>query len=504
MSDEHLFSNKPFFCQQNISVADTLRLEHFDILKATDPVTGVAARCGDPLLGTLMQKHIVHELIRCGGDDIDLNFMMDLYPATDPTMVSATTWYNRYMCDIDYNIYSANTATAAGPGLPVTFNLLKSNHAGSGQLSIASVGLQLVDKDNMIWYTIQAVDTTVNYGHGITVIPNDETVTATIKPNKQYLILPFRMVGGCACPVNTNSMSTLGYAQALHPVKVRRDWRICIDILKGYPDDIRYAVTFDSTGKAVDNWLLLQEIEMRRGIKMGLNMLAFIGSPTTNETLLSGVDATIDSVHTGFYGMVPTIKYGGGKVYPIRRDVGFDMEWDFEPIMLYNASRKLSKKYTALHGMKFRLDVNDRSNKMVLRNGLGISEYDAFRRKDLGEDGNSDLQKLGITGYLYNGWELNFKEMQSWSDYRFVGSDRWNSTAIFMPTQGITENGKRIPPIEFYNYGNGQWTGAYEEHFVDERETTRCEFLSGYATQALGMGLHCPDQWILIDPVDPT
>lgn len=504
MPDVDIFSNKPKFCNNPATINETLNMQHFDMVLQANPATSSFARCGDPLLGTTLQKHIVHDYIKCGGEDIDINFMMDMYPATDPTKVSASTWYNRYKCDPDFNIYVANTVTGTAPGAPIIFNMSKSNHMGGGTLSMASEGLQFLDKDNMIWYTITDVNTTVNYGHRITIVPNDATVTASVRVNKQYLILPFRMVGGCACPIYTTSLSPLGYAQALKPVKIRRDWRLCIEVLKGKPDDVRYGVIFDMNGNPVDSYTLQQEQDMRIGLRMAVNMLAFMGSPTTNTTLLSGVDATIDATYTGFYGLIPTIQYGGGKVYNIRRDQGFDFETDFEPIMLYQGSRKLSRDFTALHGMKFRFDINDKSNKLVLRTGAGINDYDAFRRKDLDESGASWLQKLGIKGYDYEGFSVNLKEMKSWSDYRFMGSDRWNSTALFMPHKGVTEDGKRIPPIEFYNYGNGPWDGSYEEEFRDERKINGCEYLAGYGTQALGMGVHCPDQWILVNPIDPT
>lgn len=506
MPDVNIFSNKPMFCQKNYTVNDTLMLSHFNAMHQANPATSSAALCGDPLMGTAYQKHIVHDLIRCGGDKIDLNFMMDMYPATDPTRVSASVWYNRYQCDADFNIYAANTVTGTVAGGAITFNLLRSNHGGTnGGLSMASEGLQLVDKNKMIWYTITNVDTTVGYGHRITIVPNDGAVIASIKKDQQYLILPFRMIGGCACPVITTSLNSVGYVQELHPALVRRDWRLCIEVLKGRPEDLRYAMTFDMQGEPVDSWYVKQEQDMRLGIRMGINMMAFMGSPTTNPTLLSGVDATIDSTYTGFYGMIPTIQYGGGKVYNIRRDQGFDWEYDFEPIMLWQGSRKLAKRFTGLVGMGFLFSNNDRSNKLVARTGLGLQDYDAFRRRDLDGMGMyADMQKLGIMGYTYKGYGVNLKEINAFSDYRYMGSDRWSNTMILMPTEGVTENGRTLPPIEFYNYGTDQWNNDYQEIFVDERYTTKCDFLSGYATQGIAMGMHCPDQWILVNPIDPT
>jgi len=206
MSDVQLFSNKPMFCDKTITVDETLNLSHFNALTEINPATSSYGRCQNKLLGTLFQKHIVHELIRCGGELIDTNWMLDMYPATDPTMVSATTWYNRYMCDPDFNIYAASTVYGTGPGVPFTFTLLRGNHASGGTTSMPAEGFQLLDKANMIWYTITAVDTTNPYGHRITLTPNDALVTGVIKINKQYLVLPARMIGGIFLPASVTPL----------------------------------------------------------------------------------------------------------------------------------------------------------------------------------------------------------------------------------------------------------------------------------------------------------
>lgn len=505
MPDVQLFTNKPSFCQKNLSVNETLNLSHFDVLAESNASTSSYARCGDPLLQTLFIRNVVHKLIRCGGERIDLNFVLDMFPASDPTRVSSKRWFNHYNCDPDFNIYSSNAVTSATAGGAITFNLLKANHGGGGELSIPAPGFIFFDKDNMIQYTITNVDTTTNYSHRITITPNDTTVYASIKTNTAYLVIPARMIGGCSCPIITNSMASLGYVQELNPIRLRRDWKLCIDLLTGYEDKIQYAVTYDMQGNPVDSWDVKEAQDMRLGLRMALNIIALIGSPTTNASLISGVGATIDSLHTGFYGIVPTIQYGGGNVYDYRADQGFDLEADGEPIFLYQDSRKRTKKFMVWHGQKFRFNLIDRTNKLVARTDLGKNEWEAFRRAGAVDlDGNTGVEKLGVDMYKYQGFQLDFKKIDAFSDYRYFGSDRWNGTAIFMPQDGATENGRPLQPVEFYNYGVGQWTGDYYEQFIDFRKTTGCEEIGGYATESIGMGVHCPDQWILANPIKPV
>src|SRR5678809_794513 len=97
--------------------------------------------------------------IRCGGTPIDINFMMHMFPnMSDKSMVDTKTWYNHYICDIDMNIQVASPVTATGPGQPVTFQLLRGNHGGSGTESYPAAGFTMVDKENNILLEITKVD----------------------------------------------------------------------------------------------------------------------------------------------------------------------------------------------------------------------------------------------------------------------------------------------------------------------------------------------------------
>lgn len=503
MSDVQLFTNKPKFCQQELSTSQILNLPFIDMNVGAFSDPNNFGLCGDPTMGTLLQKNLVHVGIHCGGENIDLNFMRELFP-NSTTRVDSKRFYNQYICDVDLNIYFAASAQGSGPGVPFYAQILKSKHSANGTLSAPAKGYMLFDKNNQITYTITNVDTTTPFAHRVELTPNDGSITGSIKANVGYLVGQSRLVGGCNCAIVTNAASTIGYVQELHPVRVRRDWRVCIDLLTGYKDQFRYAIIYDINGKPQDAWDVFEAMEMRKGIQSSLNLLSWIGTPTTNANLISGAGATIDGNHTGFYGFLPTLKYGGGNVYNYAPDKGFDLEADGEAIMLYQDSRKKSKNFLVLHGNKFRMDLVDRTNKMVARTGVGQDQWEAFRRMgDLtGQDNATAIAKLNIDSYKYNGHRLDFKMVDGWSDYRYAGSDYFNSMAIFLAQDGATLNGAKKDPIEFYNYGKGQWTGDYEEHYIDFRKgDSGCNDIGGWAAESLAMGVHCPENHILINPI---
>src|SRR6266849_1068302 len=110
-----VFSNRSKFCTKPLTLEQTLDLAHFNVLTESSLENGSAnafgAACGDPNLGTTFIYNIIHQVIRCGGKPIDLNFFMDLFPH-QPRMVETKEWFNHYICDPDLNIYAA--ATVAG------------------------------------------------------------------------------------------------------------------------------------------------------------------------------------------------------------------------------------------------------------------------------------------------------------------------------------------------------------------------------------------------------
>jgi hypothetical protein len=503
MPDVQLFTNQPQFCQKNLSTSETLSLPVINMNLGLNADPNNFALCGDPNLGTLIVKNMIHKQIRCGGAPIDLTFMEDMFPMSSPNMVETKRWFNHYVCDPDWNVYAAASVTGTGPGQPAWVQLLKANHGAGGNFSLPAEGFSFFDKDNQVQYQITDVDTSVPYAHRFEVTPLDENVTVSIKANQAYLIGTARLVGGCNCTEVTNSLTNIGYSQEVNPIRVRRDWKLCIDLLTGYQDKFQYTIVYDSQGNPMDAWNLKEMNDMREGIRATLNMIAFIGTPVSNASLISGVGATVDSNHTGFYGLLPTLKYGGGNVYDFRSDLGFDLEADAEPILLYQDSRKRTKKFMVMHGQLFRANLIDRTNKLVARQQVGANIWEAYKR--LGSLTESpyetEIVKLGIDGYKYGGFSLDFKLMDSWSDYRYIGSDYFSNLAIFMPQDGITENGKSLNPVEFYTYGNGQWTGNYEEHYIDYRKVNGCNDIGGWAAQSLGMAVHCPNQWVLANPV---
>lgn len=505
-----IFSNKPRFSTKQLTLDSILDLAKFNAMteSALETTSGnnitpaLAAACGDPNMGTTFRQSVVHEVINLSGKPIELNFFMEAY-GSEERMVDTKRFWNHYMGDTTFNIYPANTAVAAGPGLPVTFQVLKQNHGSNGSLSLAGQGYSLWDKDNMIEYIITAVDRTIPYANKVTAVPTDTTVTGTIQANSPYLITPARRVGGESCKQISNQMSTIGYSQEVNFLRLRRDWEVAIDLLRAYRDKIQYPVIYDLNGNPMDSWDVYEAMAAREGLRMALNLASWIGTPTTNQSLISGMGAVIDGDHTGFYGMLPSIRFGGGVVYDFPQSVGFDFEADGEPLFLWQDSRKQTSRFAVMHGLGFDFTKNDRSNKLVANTQVGSTIWEAYKRLESKDSGYaSGMAKMKVNSYKYNSFELDFTLWGALSDQRYAGSDYFSNLAVMIPAEGAREGGRQINPMEFYQYGQNGWTGDYYESYVDNRKQTEmCETIQGYCAQSIAFAMHGPDLFILLNPV---
>lgn len=499
-----IFSNAPKFTTKPISVEGTLNMEKFDIIAQTDPENNSVARWlgTDSNLNTTWITNIVHQLIHVGGKKIDFNFFFDMF-FTKEHMVTTKRLFNHYMTDPDLNVYAAATRTGTGS---VTFQLLKQNHLQGGAYSYPAEGYVLMDKDNQIPYLITNVDKSIPFAHKVTVesLVSNATVF-TIEANTAYLVLPANMVGGYSCANPINDAMSLGYTQQVNFLRLRKDWEVTIDLLRAYRDKFQYAVIYDKEGTPYDSWDVYEAQQARLDLRMMWNILCFIGSPILNQSLITGAGAVVDSDHVGFYGLIPSIKYGGGILKPFAASVGWDWESDWEPIALYQDSLKRTTEFLGVCGMQFLMYMDYRSNKMVARQQVGSTLFEAYRRSSENKTNEgvlSHLEKLGIKSYDYRGFMVDLKKWDSLSDQRFAGSDQWSNSMFMIPGSGCTENGREVSSIEFYQYGQNGWTGDYFEAYVDHRYAPQsCEKLSGYCVQSLAMKVHDPALWVFAQGV---
>lgn len=489
-------SRAPQFRTKIATVKDVLNLEAFNAMEEADSNSCSANSCNNAALGTSFIKNVVRQ-IKAGGKPIETNFFMDAFGYT-PRAVKSKTIYNRYMNDLDYNILAAAPATGASAGAKTWFTLLRAQHSGDGTKSYPATGYTLVDKDNNIIYQITDVDTTTDYAHRVEICPWDEDVTVSIKAGVKYFVSPARPVPGYSTKSPTNDIQTIGYVQELKPFRFRKDWRVTLDLMRGYENIFRFQVKFDYQGKPYDAWDAYEAVRSREALQLNMNAVSMFCSPITNPLLLSGLDVVTDSVHTGYYGLIPTLQ-SSAQIIDFDPSVGFNLKSDLEPFILYQDSLKRCNRFSVKHGKAFKAGLIDSANQMIKNDGQTLYNFDMYKR--LGEGA---IEKYGIDSYNHKGlnFMLNFMEWSALSDSRLIGSDKLNNMGIFIAEDGTVdlETGSPVAPIEFFQYGMTE-TGDYIESIINEWKIDGTEAISGNHAQSICMAVHSPEMHLIANPI---
>ncbi len=490
-------SRIPQFRTKIATIKDVLNLDAFNAMEEADANTCSANSCNNAALGTAFIKNVVRQ-IKAGGKAIEINFFMDAFGYT-PRSVESKEIYNRYVTDLDYNIVAANSALGATKGAATWFQLLRAQHSGDGAKSYPVIGYTLTDKDNNVIYSITDIDTTVAFAHRVEITPWDKDVTVNIKAGVKYFVSPARPVPGYSEPAPTNDIQTIGYVQKLNPFRFRKDWRVTLDLERGYKDKFRFQVKFDMHGNPIDSWEAYEAVRSREGLQLNMNAISMFASPITNPLLLSGADVVTDSVHTGYYGLIPTLQ-SSAQVIDFAPSVGFNLKSDLEPFILYQDSLKRCNRFMVKHGKAFKAGLIDSTNQLIKNDGQTLYNFDMYKR--IGEGG---IEKYGIDSYTHKGlnFHLDFMEWSPMSDSRLIGTEKLNNMGIFIAADGTVdlETNAPVAPIEFFQYGMTE-TGDYIESVINEWKVSGKEAVSGNHAQSICMAVHSPEMHLIANPVN--
>jgi len=492
-----LISKTPQFRSKIVTVADTLDIDAFNSMYEANPATCSANTCNDEAMRTAFIKNVVNE-IKAGGKPIEINFFMEAFGYT-PKMTDTKEVYNRYVNDVDYNVIFSADVTGASDGAAATGQIIRALHSGDGTKTFPAKGYTLVDKDNNILYTITDVDNTTDYAHLVEITPWSADVTVSIKAGVKYFVSPARPVPGYSEPSPTNDIQNIGYVQKLNPFRFRKDWRVTLDLQRGYADKFRFRTKFDMEGRPVDSWEAYEAVRSREAMRLNMNAISMFASPITNPLLLSGADVVTDSIHTGYWGLIPVLETNA-QICDFNPAVGFDLRSDLEPFILFQDSLKRCNRFMVKHGKAFKAGLIDKTNQLIKNDGQTLYNFDMYKR--IGEGG---IEKYGIDSYNHKGlnFSLDFMEWSPLSDSRLIGSDKLNNLAIFLATDGITDldTGSAKPPVEFFQYGMTE-TGDYIESVINEWKISGKEAVSGNHAQSIMMAVHSPEMHFLALPVN--
>lgn len=428
-------------------------------------------------------------VINCGGEATEIDFFQQVFDATSE-QIDASTYYIKYNCDKDYNIFAQDLVTGSAPGAATQFQVLRGIHGGGGSTSNVAVGGNIFIYEDRQWVRVSAIDKTTPYAHLVTVIPFSGAYTVNIRKGKKMMFNPVRFVDGYSCNLVNSTWDLPGYINKIKPMILRKDWELPLVLDAAKEDTFQFALSFDREGKEVDSFEAINKTRAREELIYMKNLAFFLGQKIDNPLL---VGATVNEKYTGFDGYLPTMRYGGGTVYDYDPSIGFDLEADFQPIILRQDSLKKCKEFMVINGLQFMFGLVRRANQM-LKEAPGQTTLEAFTRMGMAK---ADIEKLGVMSYTYGNYKLHFKEMSALSDTRGIGNYDMPYTAMMIPmTMQKDSKGRSVKAVEFYTPRGFGYSEIDRDHRYLENG---CNKLSGTLTETVMMGIHCPQNHILLN-----
>lgn len=492
-----VFEKNPHSGRQFANVKDAIgSLNAFNALYAVSMADGNKTLCGNENDTAQWRKLVYDGVINCGGNPMELDFFEKIFGGKTES-IEAKQIFFRYNSDIEMNVYAQDAASgAAGEGVWVT--LAKGNHSGGGKLSFLSKGYSLYIYEDRQWVSVVDEDKSVDFGHRFLVRGNKKAYAINIRKGKKLMVMPTQMVGGLSGPTPSTAFQSVGYTNKLRPFRVRKDYEIAIDLMRGYEEVLQWAVTFDRNGQEVDAWELYVKSEARVAMKWAKNLIFYLGQSIDNPDLLGTDQGKVTVDYSGFEGYIPTMFYGGAQVIDYDPGIGFDLEADWEPAILRNDSLKLTNEFLVMHGLPFILALQRNANKKF-KDSTNCT-FETFKRMGSGAK-PEDILQLGVKSYEYANFSLHFKQISALSDTRGIGNHNVPMTANFIPGNGLRDSKNReVPAIQFFMPRGVGATGMLEEFDRDLRKIDGWDKLAGHLAETVMMITHCPHQHIMANP----
>ena len=334
-------------------------------------------------------KNILHDDIYVGGRPSDINFMAQIAKGTQERVKTKEVW-NRYLTKSSNVIFfTASRTDTTGNGY-VWATLAPSCHMANGTLSAPFIGCGIRNKKTQENFIVVDENKDTNWGHEICIAPQTDGSTASVEKNQGYFVSRAANVGGVSTPVIVNDIPDVGWMQAVRFATRRRDWYVAIDTLSGWKDDLRFSIMPTSDGKLVWSWMLLQQEEARYQLRLVHSTDLLSGTPITNTDLINNNNSipnpvfpnlpNIDSLRTGYYGMEPSIRYGGGLVYPYAASSGFDFDRDAQRIFTRQNALMQTTGWLFMSGYQARLSFDRSATKMTNLQGPGSLLSEMYKK----------------------------------------------------------------------------------------------------------------------------
>lgn len=485
----------PVCSSKIVTVADGAFANYFNLTEQANSCQTLTAaqiaRGCDENFGANWRNLVKKDIINCGGRRSEFGFMTDAFPGVigATQSIGAKNMYFKSQCAMNYNVQAAQSVSGV-TGADVTFILARKDHGANGTMDPINVGQRLLLKGDYRTVEVIARNTSVNYAHTVTVRPAPD-YAITITANSPMMVIPSKQRGSYACHTSTTRLPTQGHIYKMSQKIIEGGWEIPFNA-DLHCDQLQFAKGIDPlTGMEIDMWTTLAKEIQRADMLLTKHTDLFVGEKSTDQTL-------IDECLEGFQGMIPSIRYGGGNVFPWDPIYGLNPETDLNVIISNADQTKSFKEYYVTCGFQYYAEMTAKLTRWI-GNNPGACTYQAFERN--GAVDANFVKRYEIKSWSILGYTFHFHIADAFSDIRTIGSQNLSNTAIYYPASRVKDSaGNDVPPVDMYTFATPLFNGMFEDVVRNMRAINGCEKIEGDMREAYGVVFHCLKDWYLHSP----
>lgn len=441
-------------------------------------------KSGDVIADIAYRKEISNYILNCGEGPGSFDAIMKLFPSTT-VKVKAKRFYQRYMSEVNINVFAANTVTGAVGGT-ATLIINGKSHLNSGTGSLINQGYTVVNQRTGQVSQIESTSKSTIYAHSavLRAYGNEAVVIRTGDP---FAVFASRIIGDVACSTLPSiSLRDMGYTSVSAPMRFENSW--CMEHGVEIQNEVYQLNLLDNKGKEYQSWDPVVRSDKRRENSIARTFYFFFGRIIDNPNI------TAQGSFTGWNGYLHQLRYGGGNYHEISMTGVTVRELDMVENLAVSMGITEFNWYLP-HQQRNNLESN---LNLLFAAASGSCSFETFQRLGTPNDERAEtaIRQLGVRSLFRNGITHHFMTAGWATEANGLGNGILKDAIFAIPTVGTKDiKGNPVPTFEMLEFDENLPMNhyKYEETYdnLSKRGPDFCEKSMGVIRDTMWLKINC-------------
>lgn len=425
------------------------------------------------------RKELSDYILNCGEGPGSYSNIMKLHPGKKVT-VKAKEFYQRYMNEVNINVYAALPVTSSVGGTG-TILLNQKSYLNNGVSSILGAGFTMVNQRNAQVYQVEGTPNKATAWNHTAVLRAYANEAIDIRVSDPLAVFAVRIIGDVACgTLPSTSFRDMGYASFSSPFRFEGSW--CMEHGIEIQNEVYQLDLMDNNGKTYRVIDPVVRANKRRDMEIARTLYFFFGTKITNPNI------TAQGNFKGWNGLLYSLRYGGGNYHSIPMSGITLVQFDMIETQAVKFGITEFTWYLP-HVQRNNLETN---LNILFMNAAGACNFETFRRSG-GTDAERSgglVTQLGVTSIKRNGITHHFMTADWAQETNGMGNGILKDAIFVIPSIGSKDiHGNSVPTFEHLEFDASlpQNHYHYEETYDDLSKRGTADGVNAFCEKSVGV-----------------